>query len=165
MTNWWTGLKAFLQFRKLELMLGLVDEATQIAAPASRRPRATHRPLPFLTRLRLRSRRAVTVGTTRTREPLASAQSAYLTRSSNSRRRKYEVTAFLSISAVAPSSRLQGQASSCAPPKIGSVGSKRRSSASRTALSAPSRGSSRLKKRSRRSSSSRRQPPVRSSMI
>ena len=43
--DWVEGI--FFQFRKLELMLGLVDEATRIAAPASRRPRTTHRPLPF----------------------------------------------------------------------------------------------------------------------
>ena len=45
LVDWVEGI--FFQFRKLELMLGLVDEATQIAAPASRRPRATHRPLPI----------------------------------------------------------------------------------------------------------------------
>jgi uncharacterized membrane-anchored protein len=38
----------------------------------------------------MRGRRAVTLGTTWTRQPLVSAQSAYLTRSSNSRRRKCE---------------------------------------------------------------------------
>ena len=45
LVDWVEGI--FFQFRKLELMLGLVDEATRIAAPASRRPRATHRPLPI----------------------------------------------------------------------------------------------------------------------
>jgi hypothetical protein len=39
-------------------------------------------------------RRAVTLGTTWTRQPLVSAQSAYLTRSSNSRRRKCETNRY-----------------------------------------------------------------------
>jgi hypothetical protein len=43
--DWVEGI--FLQFRKLELMLGFVDAATRIAAPASRRSRTTHRPLQF----------------------------------------------------------------------------------------------------------------------
>jgi len=43
--DWVEGI--FFQFRKLELMLGFVDAATRISAPASRRPRTTHRPLPF----------------------------------------------------------------------------------------------------------------------
>jgi hypothetical protein len=38
----------FFQFRKLELMLGCVDASTPVLAPASRRPRSTHRPLPPL---------------------------------------------------------------------------------------------------------------------
>ena len=42
--DWVEGI--FFQFRKLEVMLGCVDAAT-LAAPASRRPRTTHRPLPF----------------------------------------------------------------------------------------------------------------------
>jgi hypothetical protein len=42
--DWVEGI--FFQFRKLELMLGFVD-AARISAPASRRPRTTHRPLPF----------------------------------------------------------------------------------------------------------------------
>jgi hypothetical protein len=41
--DWVEGI--FFQFRKLELMLGFVD-AARISAPASRRPRTTHRPLP-----------------------------------------------------------------------------------------------------------------------
>ena len=45
LVDWVEGI--FFQFRKLELMLGLADEATRIAAAASRRPRATHRPLPI----------------------------------------------------------------------------------------------------------------------
>jgi hypothetical protein len=44
LVDWVEGI--FFQFRKLELMLGLVDEATRIAA-WGRRPRRTHRPLPF----------------------------------------------------------------------------------------------------------------------
>jgi hypothetical protein len=43
--GWVEGI--FFQFRKLELMLGCADAATPIVAPASRRPRTTHRPLPF----------------------------------------------------------------------------------------------------------------------
>jgi hypothetical protein len=42
--DWVEGI--FFQFRKLEVMLGCVDAAT-LAAPASRRPRTIHRPLPF----------------------------------------------------------------------------------------------------------------------
>ena len=103
LVDWVEGI--FFQFRKLELMLGLVDEATRVAAAASRRPRATHRPLPIP---HLPAVAQPPGGHNRhDPDPPAISQRPIGVPDEVLKfaPKKYEATAFPSISAVAPSSR------------------------------------------------------------